>query len=120
MEREGRSVSILTEEIYLKKGVRQGSVISPVLFNAVIYTATKYIHGSYFLDGVDLSFISYADNLLLLSSSLSLLQENLEMLVNLYKDIGLRVNISKTEFVVFNGTDSTRTLLSVCDDPAVA
>lgn len=101
----------LSEPIRLFKGVRQGSALSPIIFNSAIYSVTRFVRGTFFLEGLDLSFISYADDLLLLSSTLRGLQENLRLLVTLYRRIGLRVNIEKTEFIVFSGTNSTNSNL---------
>ena len=94
----------LSAPVKLNRGLRQGSVLSPILFNTLTSKVTKQISGGLSLDLCDLSLISYADDLLMLSFSLSLLQDNLDKLVSGYRAIGLQVNGKKTEFLVFNST----------------
>ncbi|KAK2708867.1 hypothetical protein QYM36_014481, partial [Artemia franciscana] len=96
------SLEKLSEPVKLKRGLRQGSVLSPILFNTLTSKVTKQISDGLRFDTCDLSLISYADDLLMLSFSLSVLQDNLGELVSGYSAIGLQVNGQKTEFLVFS------------------
>ncbi|KAK2722738.1 hypothetical protein QYM36_003055 [Artemia franciscana] len=82
----------LSEPVKLKRGLRQGSVLSPILFSTLTFKVTKQISGGPRFDTCDLSLISYADDLLMLSFSLSVLLDNLDELVSGYSAIGLQVN----------------------------
>ena len=68
----------------LKFEVRGPEVLflSPVLFNTLTSKVTKQVSDGLSFDTCDLSLISYADDLLMLSFSLSLLQDNLDKLVS--------------------------------------
>ena len=59
----------LSEPVKLKRGLRQGSVLSPILFNTLTSEVTKQISDGLRFDTCDLSLISYADDLLMLSFS---------------------------------------------------
>ena len=65
----------LSEPVKLTRGLRQGSVSSPILFNTLTSKVTKQISDGLRFDTCDLSLISYADDLLMLSFSLSVMQE---------------------------------------------
>ena len=70
-------------------------------------------------DTCDLSLISYADDLLMLSFSLSVLQDNLDELVSGYSAIGLQVNGQKTEFLVFSSSKQEAPAPTVSVDGAI-
>ncbi|KAK2719437.1 hypothetical protein QYM36_005057 [Artemia franciscana] len=93
---------VAIEPVKLKRELRQGSVFSPILFNTLTSKVTKQISYGLRFDTCDSSLISYADDLLMLSFSLSVLQDNLDELVSGYSAIGLQVNGQKTEFLVFS------------------
>ncbi|KAK2707282.1 hypothetical protein QYM36_015092 [Artemia franciscana] len=67
----------------------------------------------------DLSLISYADDLLMLSFSLSVLQGNLDELVSGYGAIGLQVNGQKTEFLGFSSAKQETPAPTVSVDGAI-
>ena len=89
------------------RGVRQGCVLSPLLFNIYIADLQEK------LDSVDkikisedkeISSIFWADDILLLSESKEGLQAKLDTL-NLYaKSNSLQINTDKTECMIFNKT----------------
>ena len=60
----------------IKKGVRQGALTSPNAFNNSIVKLQSKSIMTYVLRGIDLSLISYADDVLNLSCLLSGLEEN--------------------------------------------
>ena len=70
-------------------------------------------------DTCDLSLISYADDLLMLSFSLSVLQDNLDELVSGYSAIGLQVNGQRTEFLVLSSAKQEAPAQTVPVDGAI-
>ena len=53
----------LRDLVKLNRGLRQGSVLSPILFNTLPSKVTKQISGGLSLDLCELSLLSYADAL---------------------------------------------------------
>ena len=88
-----------------KLGVKQGCNLSPLLFNLFI----NDIHNIFDptseavnINGNKFNSLSFADDLVLLSESPSGLQNCLDKLEKYCTDWGLKVNLSKTNVVVFN------------------
>ncbi|KAK2716408.1 hypothetical protein QYM36_010833, partial [Artemia franciscana] len=84
-----------------------------------ICSVTKQISDGLRFDTCDLSLISYADDLLMLSFSLSVLKDNLDELVSGYSAIGLQVNGQKTEFLVFSSAKQEAPAPTVSVDGAI-
>lgn len=88
-----------------KLGVKQGCNLSPLLFNLFINDihdifgpSSKAVN----IDGNQFNSLSFADDLVLLSESQSGLQDCLFQLEKYCLDWGLKVNLTKTNVVVFN------------------
>jgi hypothetical protein len=101
----------LTCPIPVKRGVKQGSVLSPLIFNNVLRTATRNIP-PYIIDGhIDNSHLSYADDILLLADKLSSMERAFEALQASLSTIGLAIEPSKTEFMIENQNEKTFRIL---------
>jgi len=87
-------------EIPVEKGCPQGSVLGPVLFNMYV--------GECLLGLKECSFVSYADDTYVLNESPNLddaitkTQENINRHMANLREVGMVVNQSKTEIVVFS------------------
>jgi len=104
--------SIGKEAFQMDKGVRQGCVLGPLLFNLVfdcaIKTAVKdglsggvkVLH-----NGVELlvNRLAYADDLCLLDEDYGNIEKNLTCLNTAFKRMGLKINIGKTKILNLNG-----------------
>ena len=88
--------------IPVRKGIRQGALSSPPLYNNSIIEAQKTVKTCFIFRGIDLSLVNYADDILNLSRSVSGIESNFRVLSNEYANIGLEFNSSKSEVVVFN------------------
>lgn len=80
------------------RGVRQGDPLSPFLFNLVFDSVLRSIPERYEVqvDGAKLCHLAYADDLILLSSSVKNLQKMVDEMFGHLGACGLSVNIGKT------------------------
>ena len=86
-------------------GVKQGCVFSPILFNIFINKIPEIFDEScdpLEVNNRDVNCLLWADDLLLVSSSASGLQNSLEKMGNFYNNLGLKVNNKKTQVMIFN------------------
>lgn len=96
----------LSENIQIKKGVRQGCVMSPTLFNIyseaifdeVLYDATEGI----MMNGELINNIRYADDTAIIASSLKDLQNLLQRISEVSENYGLQLNTSKTKWMLIS------------------
>ena len=94
----------MSEPIKILKGVHQGNVLSPLLFNIFINdigddlteNAVPVLHTS------KISHLLYADDLLLLSTTEDGLQHNIDRVTSFCKKWGLSINTDKTKVMVFS------------------
>ena len=96
--------------IPVQSGVRQGGVLSPYLFNACIQNVLLGIKPSYFYNLSDVSYIAYADDLLVLSRTKSILALSVQRISMMFRDVGLFLNFDKCEYLVFNPKSSAHNL----------
>ncbi|XP_041970723.1 uncharacterized protein LOC121727109 [Aricia agestis] len=85
-------------------GLRQGGLTSPSLFNIYINVLIEELSGAGVgcsIDGVCVNSISYADDMALLSPSISALRRLLSICETYASEHGLRYNVSKSELLVF-------------------
>ena len=92
----------LGEWVYIQKGVRQGCILSPELFNLYSEEALKTIR---MCDGVDLEGANYnnfryADDTALFADSEEKLQRLLKVVAKESERLGLRINCDKTYVLV--------------------
>ncbi|KAL0830419.1 hypothetical protein ABMA28_002596 [Loxostege sticticalis] len=94
----------LSEAYVLECGVRQGGLTSPKLFN--LYVDDLIVELSSMrvgcrIDGVSINNISYADDMVLLSPTVGGLLEMLSVCERYAVEHGLKYNVNKTEYMVF-------------------
>ena len=83
------------------EGLKQGAIESPSLFNLYINSVAKYIrehgkHGLQILLGmIEVFLLLFADDVVLLSTTITGLQTQINNLVTVSKSLRLKVNLEK-------------------------
>lgn len=82
----------------VKQGVLQGDPISPLLFNAVLDRAIKQIPEAvgYRLNGIKISCVAYADDLILVAMTKEGLQTSIDAVTLELASFGLKINTEKS------------------------
>ncbi|KAJ2945399.1 hypothetical protein O0L34_g204 [Tuta absoluta] len=93
-----------TELFNIEKGVRQGCVASPWLFNLFMDSCLEDLKESECclrMNGLLVKCLLYADDQVILASSAEGLQEMVNIMNEALKKKGMKVNVSKTKAMVF-------------------
>jgi hypothetical protein len=102
-----RIAGTVSEWFRIRKGVRQGCVLSPCLFNILAEMAMRKAlegyHGCILIGGRRISNLRYADDIVLLATSVEELQELVDRLVTAGKEYNLEINTSKTKVMAVDG-----------------
>ena len=101
----------LSEDFFYSIGLRQGCVLSPLLFNLLIDGIVKFIYEENLgnLVGDVLIFILYAAGIVLLAESEFELENMVAKLDFFCRESQLYVNISKTNWMIFEKRKSANT-----------
>lgn len=89
-----------TNPIQIQKGVRQGDVISPKLFNNAledIFKTLDWTEKGININGMYLSHLRYADDIVITAESESELQTMITQLYHASLEVGLKMNMDKTK-----------------------
>lgn len=96
--------SMTTSDIQILKGVRQGCILSPLLFNlyseSIFQEALEDLEVGIRVNGKPINNIRYADDTVLLASDEKELQCLVDRVNNVGLKYGLKINIKKTKFMV--------------------
>ena len=110
-----RQKGVLSEnvEFNIDRGVRQGDILSPMLFNAALEQAIRRWkqrltrHGFSLVpddEAERLTNIRFADDILLIGKSLQESIDMMELLVDILSEFGLELNVKKT--IIFTSNDA--------------
>ena len=105
-----RNDGILTEPFHIKKGVLQGNVLSPTLFNIFINDIKEVLQhddSPYINKALDTRTpcLLYADDIVLLSTTKIGLQNQMDRLYEYCQSWGLSINRTKTKIIIFTKND---------------
>ena len=102
----------LTEPFQVRTGVRQGCLLSPLLFLVVLDWVTREAYGAG-RTGIQWSFtrkledLDFADDLCLMSQKLQHMQEKVEALQHAAERVGLKINNEKTQEMRIQARDDS-------------
>ena len=116
-----RSGASLSEAIDSEFGVLQGGVISPTLFKYFLYDLKEYMikECGIVISDILISYILFADDLVLVSDSASGLQKLINSLYKYCSKWHLIVNLAKTKVVIFNGKSNVQNHNFVFNDTSI-
>ena len=88
----------------IRKGLKQGHALSPLLFNVALEYAIRRVQVNQ--DGLKLNgthhLLAYANDVNILGGSIHTIKENAEAPVVATKEIGLEVNADKTKYMIMS------------------
>ncbi|GFS06029.1 retrovirus-related Pol polyprotein LINE-1 [Elysia marginata] len=102
-----------TEDIMIQRGVRQGYILSPSLFNLYSeYLLQKAISkkSGILINGVNINNFRYADDTVILAGSEEKLQAILDRIVDKCKEYGMEINAKKTKTMHIGKNTKTLTI----------
>lgn len=108
--------------MHIKKGVRQGCVLSPLLYNLyserVMEEALENVEEGIKVNGININNIRYADDTVLLASSEQGLQKLFNRVITASEKSKLKINNKKTVAMVFakNNDNNNNNIHLLCKD----
>ncbi|XP_060531554.1 uncharacterized protein LOC132705137 [Cylas formicarius] len=98
--------NIITEDIDIRRAVRQGCVLSPLLFNlyseAIFNEAFEEQELGVKVNGIPISNIRYADDTVLIANDVEKLQKMCTRLCGSSNEYGININADKTKFMIIS------------------
>ena len=112
-----------SRKIPVLKGVHQGNILSPTLFDIFINDITTAMTGNHSqsinTNTVQIPCLLYADDILILSQTKTGLQNKLNRLYDYCSVWGLQINRDKTKVIIFTHTDPKLKLFFKCGDDKI-
>jgi hypothetical protein len=94
----------------IPNSLKQGDVLSPLLFNFALERAISKVQENQV--GLKLKgthhFLAYADNVNVLGDNIDTIKKNTETLIDVSKEVGLEVNVEKTKYMLLSRHENVR------------
>jgi len=108
---------MIGSEFEVDSGVKQGCILSPLLFNIVLdyvmRRVSKKKRGIPWNVFTRLSDLDYADDIVGITETMNEMDKFLTDLIACARDVGLEINVSKTKLMRINPPTQTRTSIKV-------
>lgn len=91
----------LSEKFNVDCGVKQGCILSPILFSLYLNDLPNVLSGGVNVANTNIKILLYADDIVLLSDSADVLQIMINELYNYCNTWSLKVNLSKSKILIF-------------------
>lgn len=91
----------LSEPFETIGGVKQGCLLSPLLFSLYLNDLYEFLEGGLDVEGTNVRLLMYADDIVILSEHPNVLQKMIHNLEKFTKIWNLEVNMSKSKIMVF-------------------
>jgi hypothetical protein len=95
----------LSDSFPIQNGLKQGDVLSPLLFNFSLEYAIRKVQETQVrlkLNGTH-QLLAYADDVNLLGDNMDTIKKNTETLIYASKEVGLEINAEKTKYMLLSG-----------------
>ena len=112
-------MSVSESKIPVWCGVWQGAVLSPFIFKFCISSVLSSIPSTCILNSVNISYLAYADDILLISRTKKGLSLSVSTIASKLHTIGLSLNLSKCEYLSFNSNNMTPLVCGSFSVPSV-
>ena len=93
--------SELSERFNTLSGVKQGCILSPLLFTLYLNDIHEHIGGGLQIDDININVLLYADDLVILADDIEVLQEMINKFEAYCDQWNLEVNLDKSAIMVF-------------------
>ncbi|VVC35169.1 Reverse transcriptase domain [Cinara cedri] len=95
--------NVLSREVQVNTGLRQGDALSPIIFNLVLEKVNRMMNISpdegVKLDGTSISILAHADDIALLGNNINTVKSLCERLITAARRVGLQINEENTEYM---------------------
>jgi exonuclease III len=108
---------IISDNISVQNGVKQGNVLSPILFNVYMDELLSRLKQKPFgchIDSLYVGAICYADDLTLVSPSIQGLQEMIHICEQFGLEYGVKFNDTKSKAMMFGDNSSVTRQITIC------
>lgn len=109
------------EEIEIRSGIRQGCILSPILFNlyskSIMNKALDDQSKGIKINGITINNLRYADDTVLLAETLEDLQAIINKIVEVSEEYELTLNTNKTKYMLITKSTLDNSNMYVKDQP---
>ena len=91
----------VSEKFSTHSGVKQGCILSPLLFTLYLNDLHEYLDGGLTVGGMNIRLLLYADDIVLVADNINIMQKMINNLENYCTQWNMEVNLAKSEMLVF-------------------